>query len=98
MKTTKSFIATDQEEMVIFGVGSTPKRAEHDAMRGTEGSVETYHYYQQKEPELYTGFIPHPATKSLVKMVMDRGRVTAWGHLSDGTCCTLDEAAHDLTV
>ena len=79
--TTKRFIAYD--ETAIFGSGTTPEQALEDVRRRNNATRRT-EIEELPERSLETA----PATAALE----ERGGQLAWGELSDGTHCTIDEA------
>ena len=83
--TTKRFIAYD--ETAIFGSGTTPEQALEDVRRRNNATRRT-EIEELPERSLETA----PATAALIQEFEERGGQLAWGELSDGTHCTIDEA------
>ena len=83
--TTKRFIAYD--ETAIFGSGTTPEQALEDLRRRNNATRRT-EIGELPERSLETA----PATAALIQEFEERGGQLAWGELSDGTHCTIDEA------
>ena len=70
------FIATDTDELAIYGLGKTADAAIANARR------------ESNEPN--ASFIAKPATQALLAQVEEEGGCIAWGDW-DGIACTVEE-------